>query len=649
MGTYALMVLIHAVDLARPGATVGLISSLVTIGVLLGALRYTGKRPPTASTANAIQSLFALLVLGNVAGHYVAAKDPSVAAMFVFYMLGAGGILVGRAWLVACLALAYGAWLAVTLTVLPHDNAARDGVALLTAAAIAMVVHYARMRSLDQLDALGQRALAKQRAAEEGLAALTRVQSAFADLVEQHPDGMCIARDGKIVFANGALALMLRFGEREQLVGRDVEATLGALAESGEGDARPRERFVSRQDGATLVLEVSSTQVEWLEGPATLYAVRDRTAHHKEAQDHLARTDRLLTVGRLAASAAHEINNPLTYLLANLDELTHAPLRPEDRSMVEDALGGAQRIRAIVAGLKGFVRPPEAVLAPVSLVEVVDDSLRMVEPKLRHVPKLRRHMGTAPKVLADRHQLGQVLINLLVNAGDALARTSEGELTVSVNRAGERALLTVTDNGAGMSAEVLAKACEPFFTTKPVGQGTGLGLYFCHNMLLAMGGTLALTSELGHGTTVSISLPLWSAPEEAPEPESEARESAVSDTPRRFKVLIIDDDRSVGQSVARLLRRHEVLVTDSPREGLSLAQQGGFDAVLCDLMMPGLDGREVYEQLKSEGQQGKVVIMTGGGCSPAAQAFVDSGECMVLHKPFSRQEAEAAVGQASAR
>ena len=247
-------------------------------------------------------------------------------------------------------------------------------------------------------------------------------------------------------------------------------------------------------------------------------------------QEQLLFADRLATVGRLAASVGHEINNPLSYILSNLRfirkelELDEEAMTPERQDVLEAAAAaheGAERVRLIVQELRMMSRPDDVALGRVELASVVRGAVKLASRELRDRAQLVEDYEGAPAIWGNGPRLSQVMLNLLVNAAHAIdpGKSMENEVRVTARTNGSGSVvLEVRDTGCGIPPENLERIFEPFFTTKPIGEGTGLGLSVCHNIITAMGGTIQVESEVGRGTTFRITLP-----------EAAAREAAASD------------------------------------------------------------------------------------------------------------------------
>jgi nitrogen-specific signal transduction histidine kinase len=383
--------------------------------------------------------------------------------------------------------------------------------------------------------------------------------------------------------------------------------------------------------------------------------VRDLT-ERKQLQTRLQLADRMASLGTLAAGIAHEVNNPLTFTLANLEEL-EAGLLPrlalpaceqaEARRMLSEARLGARRVRDIVRQLKMFSREEEETRPePVDVQRVFETSISMAWNEIRHRARLVRAYGGPLTVAAHEGRLGQVLLNLLVNAAQAIPEGDvEGhEIRVVTRRQAAGVALEVCDTGVGMTPEQLERVFEPFFTSKPVGKGTGLGLSICHGIVTGYGGRMEVESTPGRGSTFRVLLPAYAARPAAPAAAPTEEKPAA---PRRGRVLVVDDEVQVASAIRRTLQRHhEVVVLTSPLEAQARLLGGErFDVILCDLMMPELSGMELFQSLARGAPElaGRVVFLTGGAFTPQTREFLATVECPRMDKPFSPEELRALV------
>jgi PAS domain S-box-containing protein len=343
-------------------------------------------------------------------------------------------------------------------------------------------------------------------------------------------------------------------------------------------------------------------------------------------QAQLLQADRLAALGTLAAGVGHEINNPLTYVIGNLETaLEDIGDSSELRETLCEARDGALRIAEIVKSLKTFTRSDNGETRPIDVEQVLEAAIRMADKEIRHRARLVRVFGRTPRVYANEAQLAQVFLNILINAAHAIpdghADGNEIRVTTRVDERG-RVAIDVTDSGGGIAPENLRRVFDPFFTTKSVGAGTGLGLAICHDVVEKLGGELSAASELGRGTTFTVALPGVAI--------------ARSALPR---VLVVDDEVQIGKFITRIFRSNaDVVALTSAREALERLATERFDLVLCDVMMPEMTGIELYEELRANnpGLLRRVFFMTGGAFTPRAQAFLDTiGEARI-DKPLDR-------------
>jgi PAS domain S-box-containing protein len=377
----------------------------------------------------------------------------------------------------------------------------------------------------------------------------------------------------------------------------------------------------------------------------------------RQAQERLERrlefADRMASVGTLAAGVAHEINNPLAYVSTNLEMLIeelsrlHGGSFAELIEMARDARQGAERIRKIVRRMKTFSRGENERRAVIDVRPVLELAIDMAFNEIRHRARLAKDFGDLPLVEADDSRLGQVFINLLVNAaqavGDGDGDGNEIRVVTSTDASG-RAVIEVHDTGPGIPPHQLDKIFEPFFTTKPVGVGTGLGLSICHYIVTSMSGQITAENRAGRGAVFRVTLPGVSVPAlpSAPDPVACPATSAS----RRARILVIDDERSVCAVLARLLRDHDVTAVASARDALELLADGNtFDVIFSDLMMPEMSGVELYEEIVRRRPElaSRIVFMTGGAFTPQVNRFLDQTTNPRLEKPFAVSTVRAIV------
>jgi two-component system cell cycle sensor histidine kinase/response regulator CckA len=317
----------------------------------------------------------------------------------------------------------------------------------------------------------------------------------------------------------------------------------------------------------------------------------------------------------------------------------------ELEEMVREAHGGAERVRKIVRGLRTFSRGEDDRHAVIDLVPLLETSIKMAFHDIPYPTRLVKDFGKAPFVDADDARLGQVFINLLVNAAQALRDhdSSANEICVSTSTdSAGRAVVEVRNTGPAIPRDVVGRIFDPFFTTKPIGVGTGLGLSICQNIVNGMGGDISVVSEEAVGTTFRVVLPAATLQRLSVRPADPARPTR----PRAATVLIVDDDAGVGAALARVLREHDVTVVTSAKQAPEVLDSGKtFDIVFSDLMMPEMSGMDFYYEVAQRfpAIAERIVFITGGAFTRGVRAFLDCMPNMRLEKPFDPKTVRALV------
>ncbi|MBI4510512.1 MAG: PAS domain S-box protein [Deltaproteobacteria bacterium] len=378
----------------------------------------------------------------------------------------------------------------------------------------------------------------------------------------------------------------------------------------------------------------------------------------KETEQRLLEADRLAALGTLAAGVAHEINNPLTYALLNLNllgkEISKSVELPEESAitkLIDEVREGVERVGVIVRDLRAFSRADSEPRSEVDVIQVLESTLHMASGEIRHRARLSRNYGEVPKVQANGARLSQVFLNLLVNAVQAIAEGNpdQHEIQVTARTAeGGFALVEVKDTGEGIPPHLLERIFDPFFTTKPVGVGTGLGLSICRGILNSLGGRIEVVSEVGRGTTFRVVLPPGPTGAEHASLRSgstvPARERAVG---RRGRVLVIDDEPAIARALCRVLEPlHDVVSASSGREALEiLGADGSFDVIFCDLMMSEMSGIDMHSALleSDPALAERVIFMTGGTFTRKTREFLAHLPNRFIDKPFDLSKVQALV------
>ncbi len=383
-------------------------------------------------------------------------------------------------------------------------------------------------------------------------------------------------------------------------------------------------------------------------------------AEQRRMQEQLLISDRMASVGTLAAGVAHEINNPLTYiniLVGRLSSLEASSARDalslHRLEMLDEVREGLRRVERIAEDLRTYSRNDDEKQAACDVQAALDSALRIAGHEVRHRAQLIKAYERVPMVCGSDARLGQVFLNLIMNAAQSMA---EGEAHTNQLRVSTRLLddgrvvVEVADTGTGIPNELLGKIFEPFFSTKKTGEGTGLGLSICRGIIKDLGGEITVRSELGKGSTFRVALP---ASDQKPTAAASARATLpLAPSPRacHARILVVDDDRSVGTVVASVLGDdHEVAIARSGREALTMLEHdGAFDLIVCDVMMPEISGVDLYEALVLVRPHlaNRFLFMTAGAFTRSAAAFLERVKPPQINKPFEAGELSDAVAAA---
>jgi PAS domain S-box-containing protein len=436
----------------------------------------------------------------------------------------------------------------------------------------------------------------------------------------------------------------------------NLQATvLAALKRFGRWS---REVVALRKDGSESFCEVTVLPLRDADGRhiASIGVHRD-IGERRAMQAQLLVASRLASVGTLAAGVAHEINNPLAFVNANVlylgDELERhrqavGPATDELLQLVAETRQGVERIGLIVRDLKAFSRvDSEDISSVVDVRNVLAFAEKMAGKEMRQRARVVREIQPVPPVKANESRLGQVFLNLLLNAAQAIpdGAAAEHEIRIRTRTDGlGRAVVEVSDTGRGIPEDLRARVFDPFFTTKPVGEGTGLGLSICLGIVRSLGGEILLDSEVGRGSTFRVALPAHQA----------ERTTAVFPAPElpsqpRVRLLVVDDEPYICTAIQRLLRReHQVTALTTVKDAMSLVEGGErFDVILSDLMMPEQNGEDFYKELHrvDPEQARRMIFMTGGAYTPRSEEFLRSSRLPQVSKPLSLEVLQGAIRQ----
>lgn len=493
--------------------------------------------------------------------------------------------------------------------------------------------------------------VAVARALNDMVAARRRSEELVNQAFGASPIGVALGTlDGQYLRVNAAFATMLGRTEAELCTMNmrdvthpdDLQPNLVALEEliDGTRDSYQAEKRYLHRDGRVLWAQLNLSVIHDAGGtPTSVVAQIQDIGERKRVEA----ASRLAVVGTLAAGAAHEINNPLTYVLSNvswaaqeLKQLSGDKLLVGTEEVIEalnEAHEGATRVATIVSALKSFARQTNTLRAPTDVAEAMRKALQLTQTQLDNRAKVEVQLDATPAVLANAGELEQVFVNLLVNAVQAIpeGHSSSNRIGVTVRLLKDSVVAEVTDTGSGMSARTREHLFEPFFTTKPVGVGTGLGLPICHGIITSFGGRIEVESELGTGTTLRVVLPSLEGRAKTP---AKALRSAL---PKDKRVMVVDDDPLVARAMARALGEGpEVVIITDPN--LALARLVGgerVDLILCDVMMPGLSGEAFQAALATVSRDlaAGIIFITGGAFTAGATDFLAKTKNRWVQKP----------------
>jgi signal transduction histidine kinase len=492
----------------------------------------------------------------------------------------------------------------------------------------------------------------------------TGTRADFQRLLDAAPDGLAVIGRLGLIYANPALLRWVGFDDVSALASArateivhtdDVPKAaraLGALLDAPGNRAVLRIR-ARRTGGGLFEAECVGHGIEWDGQRACLVVARDLSQRQLD-QSRLIVADRSASVGTMSAGVAHEINNPLAYLLLNLEYLIReVPVAGDDRARlnllaerVHESRHGAERVGHILRELGSLSSRRRTQRYGVDLGEVMGRALQAVHAEISPRASIVVENENVPQVDADPNSLEQLFVNILSNAGQAFQTDCPGDNRILIrlsSREDGSALVEVSDNGKGIAPAHLNRIFDPFFTTKPT--GTGLGLPISHAIVQSFGGQISAQSQVGQGTTFCIVFP----PGTAPKQESARTSSLPAPSGRRARVLVVDDDALVAETVSRALSEsYDVSVATSARSALTeLEGDARFDVILCDLLMPDMSGMDLYQALadRQPGLEARVVFMTGGAFTQRARDFLARVNNPRLEKPFELDHLHEIVAQ----
>jgi two-component system cell cycle sensor histidine kinase/response regulator CckA len=488
--------------------------------------------------------------------------------------------------------------------------------------------------------------------------AVRRSEERFESLVESLVESVWIVRGGQVVYANSAALLLLQLAENElqsrsflSLVHQDdqhqVEQWFYRVL---QGEPVPPFECRLSQGQTQILVELSSIGIDYEGGGAILSFGRDVT-ERKRSEASLLQSDRLASLGMLAGGMAHSLNNPLTYVLLNLDHLAkRLPLMAGDATHVADALArmaeareGAERMASIVKRMRNLARTDDTEIRAIDLSAVLESVVEIVGNEMHHRGRLTTSFEQVPPIVANESRIEQVCLGLVLFAARILpedtAKTNEVRLALfSTDQ--QTVAIEIVCEGVELDAVQLRSLFEPFASSDEA-RTAGFGLSVCSSIVDQLGGQITAESLPGTGLSLTITFPCSrpSATTEPPPPSSQQSSSPPSSVSGCARILVIDDDPGVGRALRLMLEEdHDVTSFTSPREALRrLLQDQDFDLVFCDLMMPELTGMDIYQVLRFNrpGYEARLVFMTGGAFTAQAKRFLAQVPNPRIEKPFN--------------
>ncbi len=589
-----------------------------------------------------------LIILFNISVFFYFQRAPWQAFEYAFLLVAVSLVVFNVRWFLGLSISILASLLTLTWVLFDGNMEAWNVVVGLGSVGLCLSVFLfaARRSSLLVVDELKDEASRERDAAEQA-------RADFQQLIERAPDAVLIVVDEVVHYANPAFLDILRRTENEvHQQPLDQFVIDGVVADKG-----PSRLTFLRKDGESVVVDFSpASEIQHELQPARLLMGRDVSVADQEMHARLQLADRMAAIGVLATGVAHEINNPLAYVIGNLallnDEIEELAkvegvseeLREEMLDLANESLHGAKRVATIVRDLNSMARFDSTSIRA-SVAEVLESSIRIAQPHLQHRAQVFVDIDDVPNVSCDPARLSQVFLNLIINAAHAIEdqgdREEQNSITITCRQDGDGDVkIEVRDTGKGMDAETQRRLFEPFYTTKEVGRGTGLGLYYCMNEIDKSGGSLSFESELGHGTTFRIVLPTSKEECETEKPQRQLRAPIGG-----LQVLIIDDELLVCRTLKRMLGGQDVTIAVSAAEAIRELESQRYDVIFCDLMMPEQTGAQLLAaaEKKTQGIGERFVFITGGAFTPESEAFLEQHPAPVIMKPFRQLDIEQAL------
>ena len=422
---------------------------------------------------------------------------------------------------------------------------------------------------------------------------------------------------------------------REHLLSTGEQKTVELWRKKKDGTVFPtmtRSIVVKDDKGKSLFLTASVIDI-----------TEPKQAEEKETrlQQELNLTSHLASVGQMAAGIAHEINNPLTGVIGFSDLLMKKDIPEDIRKDVNIIYDGAQRVANIVSRMLTYARHSKPERISINVNELVETTLalRAYEMETSNIKVTTQLDPDLPMTMADAGQLQQVFLNIMMNAETEMIQAhGGGNLAVETEKLDNTLRITFKDDGPGIIKKNLERIFEPFFSTREVGQGAGLGLGVCYGIITQHGGKIYAKSKSGKGATFIVELPITTKAEQLKFVESVAEPSGVS----RAKILVVEDEPMVQRLLTEILSQegHESAITDNGEDAMARLGSEDYDVILLDIKLPGISGIELYKQLQKKAKPSarRVIFITGDTMSRDTMAFLSKTRAPYVTKPFNAEQ-----------